>query len=74
MRHTVWGTVIGGTFVWLTIYGVNQAQVQRYLTVPTIELAQRCHNATLSSLLHYRPELPTFIEGNVENFTKKNPS
>uniref|UniRef100_A0A8D0CDP3 Solute carrier family 5 member 8 n=1 Tax=Salvator merianae TaxID=96440 RepID=A0A8D0CDP3_SALMN len=30
-RHTFWTIIIGGTFTWLGIYGVNQAQVQRYL-------------------------------------------
>ncbi|XP_043222905.1 sodium-coupled monocarboxylate transporter 1-like isoform X2 [Amphibalanus amphitrite] len=35
VRHTVWTLVVGGYFTWITIYGVNQAQVQRYLCVPT---------------------------------------
>lgn len=26
-RHTFWTLVIGGYFTWITIYGVNQAQV-----------------------------------------------
>ncbi|XP_066490584.1 sodium-coupled monocarboxylate transporter 1-like [Tiliqua scincoides] len=30
-RHTFWTIVIGGTFTWLGIYGVNQSQVQRYI-------------------------------------------
>ncbi|XP_062990743.1 sodium-coupled monocarboxylate transporter 1-like [Elgaria multicarinata webbii] len=34
-RHTVWTVVIGGTFTWLGIYGVNQSQVQRYLACKT---------------------------------------
>ncbi|CAG0884607.1 unnamed protein product [Darwinula stevensoni] len=33
VRHSVWSLVIGGYFTWIAIYGVNQAQVQRYLTV-----------------------------------------
>merc|ERR1719209_1568534 len=32
-RHTVWGLVIGGFFTWISVYGINQTQVQRYLTV-----------------------------------------
>lgn len=32
-RHTVWNLIIGGYFVWLTLYGINQTQVQRYLSV-----------------------------------------
>jgi hypothetical protein len=31
-RHTFWTIVIGGTFTWTTIYGVNQSQVQRYIS------------------------------------------
>ncbi|NWS74073.1 SC5A8 protein, partial [Crotophaga sulcirostris] len=31
-RHTFWTIVIGGTFTWTTIYGVNQSQVQRYMS------------------------------------------
>nr|RLV73104.1 hypothetical protein DV515_00017256 [Chloebia gouldiae] len=29
-RYTVWTFVLGGTLLWLSMYGVNQAQVQRY--------------------------------------------
>jgi len=32
-RHTVWSMIIGGFFTWISIYGINQTQVQRYLTV-----------------------------------------
>ncbi|XP_075716189.1 sodium-coupled monocarboxylate transporter 1-like [Rhinoderma darwinii] len=31
-RHTFWTIVIGGTFLWTGIYGVNQSQVQRYIS------------------------------------------
>ncbi|XP_041336873.1 sodium/iodide cotransporter [Pyrgilauda ruficollis] len=30
-RYTVWTFVLGGTLLWLSMYGVNQAQVQRYV-------------------------------------------
>ncbi|NXK95843.1 SC5A8 protein, partial [Formicarius rufipectus] len=30
-RHTFWTIIIGGTFTWTSIYGVNQSQVQRYI-------------------------------------------
>ncbi|XP_064030980.1 sodium/iodide cotransporter isoform X2 [Pogoniulus pusillus] len=30
-RYTVWTFLVGGTLVWLSMYGVNQAQVQRYV-------------------------------------------
>ena len=26
--------IIGGYFTWVSVYGINQTQVQRYLTVP----------------------------------------
>lgn len=26
-RHTFWTLIVGGYFTWITIYGVNQAQV-----------------------------------------------
>lgn len=40
VRHTFWCLLIGGTFTWLAIYGVNQTQVQRYLTSPSMKSAQ----------------------------------
>merc|ERR1712047_18823 len=40
VRHTVWNLAFGGMATWLAIYGVNQAQVQRALTVPTLKVAQ----------------------------------
>ncbi|XP_022088056.1 sodium-coupled monocarboxylate transporter 1-like [Acanthaster planci] len=33
IRHTFWSVVVGGCFTWTATYGVNQSQVQRYLTV-----------------------------------------
>ncbi|KAG7158326.1 Sodium-coupled monocarboxylate transporter 2-like 2 [Homarus americanus] len=38
-RHTFWTLVIGGYFTWITVYGVNQAQIQRYLSVQTKQMA-----------------------------------
>ncbi|XP_053113063.1 sodium-coupled monocarboxylate transporter 1-like [Hemicordylus capensis] len=35
-RHTFWTLLIGGTFTWLGIYGVNQSQVQRYLACKSL--------------------------------------
>ncbi|CAG7827437.1 unnamed protein product [Allacma fusca] len=40
-RHTVWGLVIGGYFTWIALYGTNQAQIQRYVSVPTLKQAQK---------------------------------
>lgn len=41
VRHSFWSLTIGGFFTWIAIYGVNQAQVQRYLTTPTMATAQK---------------------------------
>lgn len=32
VRHTFWTLAFGGVFMMLSLYGVNQAQVQRYLS------------------------------------------
>ncbi|XP_074840073.1 sodium-coupled monocarboxylate transporter 1 [Carettochelys insculpta] len=34
-RHTFWTIIIGGTFTWTGMYGVNQSQVQRYIACKT---------------------------------------
>uniref|UniRef100_A0A3Q2ZYC6 Solute carrier family 5 member 5 n=1 Tax=Kryptolebias marmoratus TaxID=37003 RepID=A0A3Q2ZYC6_KRYMA len=31
-RYTFWSLSVGGSLVWLSMYGVNQAQVQRYIS------------------------------------------
>lgn len=41
VRHTVWTQLIGGSFVYLSIYGVNQAQVQRLLSVDSLQTARK---------------------------------
>ncbi|XP_039616475.1 sodium-coupled monocarboxylate transporter 1-like [Polypterus senegalus] len=35
-RHTFWTIIFGGVFTWTGIYGVNQAQVQRYISCKTL--------------------------------------
>merc|ERR1719347_677756 len=40
VRHTVWSQVFGGCFVYCSLYAVNQAQVQRLLTLPSLRSAQ----------------------------------
>ncbi|OWF48465.1 sodium-coupled monocarboxylate transporter 1-like [Mizuhopecten yessoensis] len=35
-RHTVWNVVIGGGIFWGAIYGINQAQVQRAISVSSM--------------------------------------
>ncbi|XP_077977806.1 sodium-coupled monocarboxylate transporter 1-like [Glandiceps talaboti] len=32
-RLSYWSICVGGSFTWLAIYGVNQSQVQRYMTI-----------------------------------------
>lgn len=39
-RHSFFSLVIGGVFIYCSIYGVNQTQVQRLLTVSTLGRAQ----------------------------------
>ncbi|KAM6984776.1 sodium-coupled monocarboxylate transporter 1 [Aplochiton taeniatus] len=39
-RHTFWTLTIGGTFIWTGVYGINQAQVQRYIACKTITQAR----------------------------------
>ncbi|XP_029046788.2 putative sodium-dependent multivitamin transporter [Osmia bicornis bicornis] len=41
VRHTWWSLNIGGLFTFLSLYGVNQVQVQRLLTVRDIKAAQK---------------------------------
>ncbi|KAI0242050.1 Sodium-coupled monocarboxylate transporter 1 [Lamellibrachia satsuma] len=40
VRHTVWSLSIGAAFVWLSIYGVNQSQVQRALCTSSLRAGQ----------------------------------
>lgn len=51
-RHTFWTLGVGGVFLMLALYGVNQAQVQRYLSSRTEKqaimwvFASQPHNTT----------------------------
>uniref|UniRef100_A0A3B4UJB3 Solute carrier family 5 member 8 n=1 Tax=Seriola dumerili TaxID=41447 RepID=A0A3B4UJB3_SERDU len=45
-RHTFWTITIGGTFVWVSIYGINQAQVQRYISCKSLGHARRLIRST----------------------------
>ena len=40
-RHTFWTLMVGGFFTSLTVYGSNQATIQRYLTMRTLKDAKR---------------------------------
>uniref|UniRef100_A0A3B4Z6P3 Sodium-coupled monocarboxylate transporter 1-like n=1 Tax=Stegastes partitus TaxID=144197 RepID=A0A3B4Z6P3_9TELE len=35
-RHTFWTIVVGGSIMWLSIYSINQSQVQRYISCKTL--------------------------------------
>ncbi|KAM3967362.1 putative sodium-dependent multivitamin transporter [Aphomia sociella] len=41
-RHTWWSLIIGGFFTYMSLYAVNHTQVQRLLTVSTLERSQKC--------------------------------
>ncbi|KMQ89707.1 sodium-dependent multivitamin transporter, partial [Lasius niger] len=41
VRHTWWSLIIGGLCTFLSIYGVNQVQIQRTLTVKNIQASQQ---------------------------------
>ena len=36
VRHSVWNVVIGGGIFWCAVFGTNQAQVQRAISVRTV--------------------------------------
>lgn len=40
VRHSFWTCIFGGAFTWLSVYGANQAQIQRAITCPTVRKAQ----------------------------------
>ena len=40
-RHTFWSQAVGGYFTWMTIYGINQTMIQRYLAVPKVKIAKQ---------------------------------
>ena len=42
VRHSVWSCVLGGTFgLWLGVYGVNQSNVQRYISCKSAKEASK---------------------------------
>ena len=41
VRLSFWSVVIGGTFYWATMFCANQASIQKYLSVETIDQARR---------------------------------
>ncbi|GCC35706.1 hypothetical protein chiPu_0014194 [Chiloscyllium punctatum] len=49
-RHTFWTTVVGGTFVWVAIYGSNQAQIQRYLACKSEKEAKNTISSGINAM------------------------
>ncbi|XP_036431451.1 sodium-coupled monocarboxylate transporter 1 isoform X2 [Colossoma macropomum] len=49
-RHTFWTLLIGGTFIWTSAYGINQAQVQRYVSCRSLFHAKMSLYVNLLSL------------------------
>ncbi|KAK5933631.1 hypothetical protein CgunFtcFv8_014095 [Champsocephalus gunnari] len=39
-RHTFWTIVVGGSVMWVSIYSINQSQVQRYISCKTLRHAK----------------------------------
>ncbi|KAM6980887.1 sodium-coupled monocarboxylate transporter 1 [Aplochiton taeniatus] len=39
-RHTFWTIVAGGSLMWVSIYSINQSQVQRYISCKTMAQAK----------------------------------
>ncbi|KAJ7998728.1 hypothetical protein DPEC_G00207890 [Dallia pectoralis] len=39
-RHTFWTIVIGGSVMWVSMYSINQSQVQRYISCRTLTQAK----------------------------------
>ncbi|KAK2861807.1 hypothetical protein Q5P01_001340 [Channa striata] len=35
-RHTFWSIIVGGSVMWVSIYSINQSQVQRYISCKTL--------------------------------------
>lgn len=40
-RHTFWSAIIGAYFAWIPLFAATQAQIQRYLSVPTLRHARQ---------------------------------
>ncbi|KAI1293058.1 Sodium-coupled monocarboxylate transporter 1 [Halotydeus destructor] len=41
VRHSTWAVMIGALINWTSVFGTNQAMVQRYLSIPTLAKAQK---------------------------------
>uniref|UniRef100_A0A3Q1FCC3 Solute carrier family 5 member 8, like n=1 Tax=Acanthochromis polyacanthus TaxID=80966 RepID=A0A3Q1FCC3_9TELE len=50
-RHTFWTIVVGGSIMWLSIYSINQSQVQRYISCKTLGHAKMSLYVNMCGLL-----------------------
>ncbi|KAI3389095.1 hypothetical protein SNEBB_006400 [Seison nebaliae] len=50
IRHSFWSVIFGGYFMWLSVYGVNQAQIQRYMCAKSLRVAQAALFLNLAGL------------------------
>ncbi|CAL8254837.1 sodium-coupled monocarboxylate transporter 1 [Gadus morhua] len=39
-RHTFWTILVGGSMIWISVYSINQSQVQRYLACRSVAHAK----------------------------------
>lgn len=46
-RHTIWNLIFGSSMQWLSVFGSNQVQVQRYLSASSIRSAKLALNMNL---------------------------
>ncbi|KAM9796395.1 sodium/iodide cotransporter isoform X2 [Syngnathus typhle] len=49
-RYTFWSLTVGASLLWLSMYGVNQAQVQRYVSCRTGREAQRTVSTSINAM------------------------
>ncbi|ELK25980.1 Sodium-coupled monocarboxylate transporter 1 [Myotis davidii] len=49
-RHTFWTIILGGTFTWTSLYGVNQSQVQRYISCKSRFQAKLTVSSSINAL------------------------
>ncbi|KAG7264059.1 hypothetical protein CRUP_028579, partial [Coryphaenoides rupestris] len=68
IRHTFWTLTVGGTFVWVSVYGINQAQVQRYLSCKTVAHARLCDPWTTGQVTAPDQLMPYLVMDIMKNY------
>ncbi|CAK9295920.1 unnamed protein product [Gordionus sp. m RMFG-2023] len=53
IRHTFWSINVGGFFMWLSIFAVNQAQVQRCLSCTSLKMGKKAMLYALPGLIAF---------------------